>query len=121
MKGNLRFHATMSVGSNPVFYSLSPYTLVSRLRSHHDLTLRSARSAPRSVDFQLASPDNRECAKSVSWISCRDIRHSSYASVPNIFCRELPSALRGSIPVQVHGGFAAVWLPFVNHPWKSAK
>jgi hypothetical protein len=29
--------------------------------------------------FDWHSPDSRECAKRVSWISCRDIRHSSYA------------------------------------------
>ncbi|MGC2221737.1 MAG: hypothetical protein WA624_04880, partial [Methylocella sp.] len=31
--------------------------------------------------FNWHSPDNRECAKRVSLISCRDIGHSSYTGI----------------------------------------
>ncbi|MGC2223357.1 MAG: hypothetical protein WA624_13855, partial [Methylocella sp.] len=33
------------------------------------------------VDVGWHSPDNRECAKRVSLISCRDIGHSSYTGI----------------------------------------
>ncbi|MGC2222853.1 MAG: hypothetical protein WA624_11005, partial [Methylocella sp.] len=32
-------------------------------------------------DLNWHSPDNRECAKRVSLISCRDIGHSSYTGI----------------------------------------
>ncbi|MGC2222837.1 MAG: hypothetical protein WA624_10920, partial [Methylocella sp.] len=45
------------------------------------------RAPPRGIDngartgFNWHSPDNRECAKRVSLISCRDIGHSSYTGI----------------------------------------
>jgi hypothetical protein len=47
------------------------------LESHpiHPIQLLSGRTLSRH------SPDNWECAKRVSWISCRDISHSFYADI----------------------------------------
>jgi hypothetical protein len=33
------------------------------------------------ADLYQHSPENRECAKRVSWICCRDISHSSYTDI----------------------------------------
>jgi hypothetical protein len=48
----------------------------------HRLDFAFAR--PRLVGWH--SPDNRECSKRVSWISCRDIRHSFYTDISLIIC-----------------------------------
>ncbi|MGC2222137.1 MAG: hypothetical protein WA624_07120, partial [Methylocella sp.] len=39
------------------------------------------RITPRKIILNWHSPDNRECAKRVSLISCRDIGHSSYTGI----------------------------------------
>jgi hypothetical protein len=44
------------------------------IKQHHDL----------HGDLVRHSPDNRECAKRVSWISCRHIGHSSYTDISRI-------------------------------------
>src|ERR1700732_59355 len=55
-----------------------------------------ASEAPR---FTAAAPDNRECAKRVSWVSCRNISYLSYTEISRItrlsrlrlpHCRDAP-------------------------------